>query len=214
MKKFDLIRIEEELKKRLESPYEWGRKQNDVWDRKSNFIYDIKDFETLRLKISKVSEDSDLNKNDFFNYCSNRWFNFWSAMAVEQIFTEIEGIQANINSKNRLIDFNFFGIDFDHKTSVFPNGFGQNLEFAQNHPEKLIAWLYKNQSTQQRQHFENRMFLVVYAKNGQHWKLKAEISWLKLIIEKYVATFETSQLKRLEFHPGKTTFSDIIWAIK
>jgi DNA-binding Lrp family transcriptional regulator len=34
------------------------------------------------------------------------------------------------------------------------------------------------------------------------------------IIEKYVATFETSQLKRFEFHPGKATFSDIIWAIK
>jgi len=58
------------------------------------------------------------------------------------------------------------------------------------------------------------LFLVVYAKNGQHWKLKVEISWLKLIIEKYVATFETSQLKRFEFHSGKTTFSDIIWAIK
>jgi len=214
MIKFDLIRIEEELKKRLDSPYEWGRKQNDVWDRKSNFIYEIKDFETLRLKISEVSENNDLKINDFFNYSINRWFNFWSAMAVEQIFTEIEGIQSNINSKNRLIDFNFFGIDFDHKTSVFPNGFGQNLEFAQKYPEKLIAWLYKNQSTQQRQHFDNRMFLVVYAKNGQHWKLKAEISWLKLIIEKYVATFETLQLKRFEFHPGKTTFSDIIWAIK
>ena len=214
MKKFDLNSIEEELKKRLDSPYEWGRKQNDVWDKKSNFIYEIKDYETLRLKISEVSENSDLNKNDFFNYSSNRWFNFWSAMAVEQIFTEIEGIQSNINSKNRLIDFNFFGIDFDHKTSVFPTGFGQNLEFAQKYPEKLIAWLYKNQSTQQRQHFDNRLFLVVYAKNGQHWKLKAEISWLKLIIEKYVATFETSQLIRFEFHPGKATFSDIIWAIK
>lgn len=214
MKKFELNRIEEELKKRLESPYEWGRKQNDVWDKKSNFIYEIIDYETLKLKISEVSENSDLNKSDFFNYSSNRWFNFWSAMAVEQIFTEIEGIQANINSKNRLIDFNFFGIDFDHKTSVFPNGFGQNLEFAQKYPEKLISWLYKNQSTQQRQHFDNRLFLVVYAKNGQHWKLKAEISWLKLIIEKYVATFETSQLKRFEFHPGKATFSDIIWAIK
>ncbi len=214
MEKFELNRIEEELKKRLNSPYEWGRKQNDVWDKKSNFIYEIKDYETLRLKISEASENSDLNKNDFFNYSSNRWFNFWSAMALEQIFTEIEGIQANINSKNRLIDFNFFGIDFDHKTSVFPIGFGQNLEFAQKHPEKLITWLYKNQSTQQRQHFDNRLFLVVYAKNGQHWKLKAEISWLKLIIEKYVATFETSQLKRFEFHPGKTTFSDIIWAIK
>lgn len=214
MKKFDLNSIEEELKKCLDSPYEWGRKQNDVWDKKSNFIYEIKDYETLRLKISEVSENSDLNKNDFFNYSSNRWFNFWSAMAVEQIFTEIEGIQSNLNSKNRLIDFNFFGIDFDHKTSVFPNGFGQDLEFAQKYPEKLIAWLYKNQSTQQRQHFDNRLFLVVYAKNGQHWKLKAEISWLKLIIEKYVATFETSQLIRFEFHPGKATFSDIIWAIK
>ena len=214
MKKFDLNRIENELKKRLDSPYEWGRKQNDVWDKKSNFIYEIKEFESLKSKIVEVSENCELNKNDFLNYSSNRWFNFWSAMAVEQIFTELEGIQSNINSKNRLIDFNFFGIDFDHKTSVFPNGFGQNLEFAQKHPEKLITWLYKNQSAQQRQHFDNRLFLVVYAKNGQHWKLKSEISWLKQIIEKYVVTFETSELKRFEFQTGKTTFSDIIRAIK
>lgn len=214
MKKFDLNSIEEELKKRLHSPYEWGRKQNDLWDKKSNFIYEIKEFEILKSKISEVSQNRELHKNSFMNYSSNRWFNFWSAMAVEQIFSELEGIQFKMNSKNRLIDFNFFGIDFDHKTSVFPIGFGQNLEFAQKYPEKLIAWLYENQSTQQRHHFENRLFLVVYAKNGQHWKLKAEISWLKQIIEKYVTTFETSQLKRFEFHPGKTTFSDIIWAIK
>jgi hypothetical protein len=214
MKNFDIISIEEELKKCLDNPYEWGRKQNDVWDKKSNFIYEIKDYETLKMKISEVSKNNDLNKLDFCNYSSNRWYNFWSAMAVEQIFTQIEGIQANINSKNRLIDFNFFGIDFDHKTSVFPYGFGQKLEFAQKDPEKLIDWLYKNQSVQQRQHFENRLFLIVYSKKGQHWKLKAEISWLKLIIEKYVATFENSQLKRFDFHPGKRTFSDIIWAIK
>ena len=108
MKKFDLNSIEEELKKRLDCPYEWGRKQNDIWDKKSNFIYEIKDYEILKSKISEVSENSELNKSDFFNYCSNRWFNFWSAMAVEQVFSEIEGIQSNINSKNRRIDFNFF----------------------------------------------------------------------------------------------------------
>lgn len=214
MTNFELENIETELKKRWELPYIWGRKQNDVWDKHSNFIYNIKDWDLLKLRISKVSRDENINAKDFLNYCSNRWYNFNSAMAVEEIFKGVKGIVPAQNSKNRLVDFNFFGIDFDHKTSVFPSRFNGSLQHALQHPEKLIEWLYRNQSSEQRQHYANRLFLIVYAENGEHWKLKAEIYWLKRIIEEYAANFEPSQLKPFAFSPGKTTYSDLIWAIK
>ncbi len=72
--------------------------------------------------------------------------------------------------------------------------------------------MYQNQNKQGRFHLENRLFLIVYAKNGEHWKLKAEISYLRSVIENYVANFEVSKLKKLEFQNGKTAFSDLIWA--
>lgn len=210
----ELENIETELKKRWKLPYFWGRKQNDVWDKHFNFIYEIKDWEFLKQKISQVSAEKKYNSGDFLNYCSNRWYNFNSAMAVEGIFKDINGIIPVQNSKDRLVDFKFFGIDFDHKTSVFPSQFGRNLQFAMQHPEKLIEWLYKNQSSEQRQHFSNRLFLIVFAENGEHWKLKAELIWLRKIIEEYSKDFNTSQLKRFVFTLGKTTYSDIIWAIR
>ncbi len=214
MKTPDFIKIEEELKKRWEAPYIWGRKQNDLWDRQSNFIYEIQEWELLKEKISQVGTDKNLDKKDFFNYCSNRWYNFQSAMAVEHVFAGFDGVKPSLNTRNRLLDFQLFGIDFDHKTSVYPKNFGENLQFSLKNPEKLITWLYQNQSTQQRQHFANRLFLIVYAENGQHWKLKAEISWLKEVIEAYLNSFKTDRLKKFEFQSGKSTFSDIIWAIK
>lgn len=214
MTNLDLDNIETELKKRWELPYIWGRKQNDVWDKHSNFIYEIKDWDSLKLRISQVSKVENLNASQFLNYAGNRWYNFNSAMAVENIFKGVYGVIPAHNLKNRLVDFNFFGINFDHKTSIFPSKFDGSLKYAVQHPEKLIEWLYRNQSSQQRQHFSNRLFLIVYAENGAHWKLKAEILWLKGIIEKYSANFETTQLKPFVFSQGKTTYSDIIWAIK
>ncbi|MGB8705437.1 MAG: hypothetical protein WCD31_10445, partial [Gillisia sp.] len=155
-----------------------------------------------------------LNREKFLNYSINRWYNFVSSQAVESIFTSIEGVTGAENSKDKIKDFNLKGIDFDHKTSVFPKAFGHTLEYALKNPKELIEWLYQHQSSQQRQHFANRLFVIVYSKTGEHWKLKSDILWLKQLITKYVATFEVSQLQKLLFSSEKATYSDIIWAIK
>ena len=210
----NLPAIENELKKRCKHEYRWFRKQNNSWDNLSSFIYKTSNWDKLNEQIALIIASENLDEKEFFQYCSNRWYNFWSAMVVEHIFAEINGVIPHKNPKNRKIDFNCFGKDFDLKTSVFPRGFNHSLEFSKNNPKELISWLYRNQSKQSRFHLENRLFLIVFAGNGQHWKLKAEISFLKQVVEKYVATFETSQLKEFKFQQGKTTFSDIIWAEK
>ncbi|MGB8703494.1 MAG: hypothetical protein WCD31_00555, partial [Gillisia sp.] len=119
----DLLQIEKELKKRCVFPYEWGRQQNDFWDRESNFIYKITSWEALLLKIDVVAKTTNLNREKFLNYSINRWYNFVSSQAVESIFTSIEGVTGAENSKDKNKDFNLKGIDFDHKTSVFPKAF-------------------------------------------------------------------------------------------
>lgn len=214
MSALNLQNIENELKKRHQYSYKWFRKQNDEWDRYTQFIYQISNWEALIRKIAIVAEAQELDKQQIFQYAANRWYNFWSAQAVEQIFTEIEGIEPAAETKDSEKDFYIFGIPFDHKTSVFPKQFEKSFQYAQSHKSELIEWLYKNQSTQKRHHLKNRLFIVVYAENGEHWKLKAEILVLKKAIEKYITSFKQEPLHSFTFADGQKTLSDIIWVSK
>lgn len=214
MSLLNLQNIEKELKRRHQHPYKWFRKQNDAWDNYTNFIYRTSSWDTLVQKIAIVAEAQELDKQQFFQYAANRWYNFWSAQAVEQIFAEMEGIEPAEEARDSEKDFYLLGIPFDHKTSVFPKQFEKSFEYAQSHKGELIEWLYKNQSTQKRHHFKNRLFIVVFERTGEHWKLKAELTLLKKAIEKYVAAFKPAQLHSFTFADGQTTLSDIIWVSK
>lgn len=210
----DLKNIETELIKRHKYPYKWFRKQNDEWDRYSRFIYDIPDWESLLKEIKAVAENNNLDKEQIFQYAINRWYNFWSAKAVERIFSEIDGVERVREVKDSEKDFYLFGIPFDHKTSAFPKQFDKSFQYAQNHKIELIKWLCQNQSTQKRYHLKNRLFIVVYSENGEHWKLKAEISLLKTAIQNYVAGYSREHLQSFTFVENQVTFSDIIWVSK
>lgn len=211
MKNLDLVNIEKELKKRHPFPYLWFRKQNDNWDGWTNFIYQIQDWDALNERIASVVKNQKVDRQQLFQYAANRWYNFWSAQAIEKIFTQIQGIEAVHNIRDREKDFYLHEIPFDHKTSVFPRGFDHNFEFAQSNERLLIEWLYKNQSTQKRYHLKNRLFIVVYDRKGEHWKLKAEISLIQQEIYKYVSSFRTEELQVFKFSENSQTFSDIIW---
>lgn len=206
--------IEKELKKRLEFEYSWGRKQVDTYDKETNFIYKISSFDLLLLEI-ETKFNSDSEYNDLKNYALNRWFNFWSAKAVESIFCEHENVNPHPNSHHKFTDFFINEIPFDHKTTIFPKGFKKSVPYAIAHKNELIEWLYKNQSQQQRKHYKNRLFIVLvnYENESEHWKLKAEISWLKKIISTYLLKFETSKLHSFYFE-NEIVKADIIWAIK
>ena len=53
MANLDLTQVEKELKKRLDYPYKWGRKQNNFFDKQTNFIYKTFPFENLLGEIEK-----------------------------------------------------------------------------------------------------------------------------------------------------------------
>jgi len=211
--KHSLSEIETELKKRLTYPYKWGQKQNDNFDRQTNFIYHTFLLDDLLKEVErrfKSEKDYDL----YFNYSLNRWYNFWSAYAVENIFCSLPNVKPALDSKDRLVDFTIQGAAFDHKTSIFPKNFPYKIEDAIKKTDELIKWFYQHQSQQQRKHLKNRLFLVLYAKNGEHWKLKSEINWLKDRIEKYMLGFNPNFLLKFNLEKGKPTLADVIWAIK
>jgi hypothetical protein len=208
-----LVEIELELKKRLAYPYKWGQKQNDNFDKQTNFIYHTFSFKELLSEIDKRFK-SNSNYSSFFNYTINRWFNFWSAQAVENIFCSLPNVKPALDSKDRLVDFTIDGVSFDHKTSNFPKNFPYKIDEAFKKTDELIKWLYKHQSQQQRKHLRNRLFIVLYNGSGEHWKLKSEIIWLKERIEKYMMGFNPDYLLKFNFEQNKETLSDVIWAIR
>lgn len=212
MSSLNLNERENELKKRLRYDYVWGRKQNNLLDKQTNFIYDVFKFDELLKEITRHSKKND---KDFFNYALNRWYNFWSADAVEKIFCSFNKIKPALKRKDRMVDFEIEGIKFDHKTSVFPERYQHNLDYAVKNKKTLIEWLYKNQSQQQRKHLKNRLFIVLYdCRLGQHWKLKSELFWLREIISDYMSKFNACNLIRLNLIKEETTLSDIIWGIR
>jgi len=210
----NLIAIETELKKRLKYPYQWKRKQNNSFDQSTNFIYTIHNFEEVLNEI-KYRHSHKKDYDDYFQYALNRWYNFWSAKAIEQVFCSLPETQAAHNKYDKQKDFYIQNIPFDHKTSVFPKGFRNTIEYAQKHPKELIQWLYNNQSQQGRKHFKNRLFLLLYDRQNQkHWKLKSEIHWLQKIIQKDMSKFDAKNLISIYFSDDCVTKSTIIFAVK
>lgn len=200
-----LSQLEAELKKLLQMPL-WGKKQTDDWDKLSNFVYQLPGYESLLEQLQQLNKGK-----DFDHYVLHRWYNTLSARAVEQIFCSCEGVLPNLNQYDKLVDFTIKGIAFDLKTAVFPQGYPNSLEYAQQQPKHLIEWLYRHQSQEQRFHRGNRLFLLLWANDGEHWKLRAEISKIKNVIHQYVQKFEEKNLKEIHFDTGEKALSDILW---
>jgi len=209
--------LEKELKKRLIYPYHWDRIQNDYWDKSTSFIYKtfyLKDLIT-QIKVDFSQLLSDNSYDAYFNYAINRWYNFWSAKAVEQLFTTMPNVKAAADQYNKTVDFYIEGIPFDHKTTIFPKAFKNDFNSVLKHPEILTYWLYKNQSHQGRQHYKNRLFVVLYQKDGQHWQLKAELNLIKNHVEKYLKNFKADNLISHSFKTEKKpTLTDVIFVTK
>ncbi len=206
--------LEKELKNRINYPYSWGKKQTDILDQQTKFIYKATSFKKLLAHIKTACANYS-NCNELKNYALNRWFNFWSAKAVESLFCEHKIVQTHPNKYDKYVDFYINNIPFDHKTTVFPKNYHHSVPYAIEHKKELIEWLYKNQSKQQRQHFKNRIFIVLVNNfnNSEHWKLKSEIIWLNQIISAYLCNFSSSKLHRFSFK-NEEILADVIWAIK
>lgn len=210
----DLQHIESNLKKRLRVPYKWYQKQNNLWDNETRFIYKMSTWEALLLKIDQTQQFNNFDKTPYFNYAINRWYNYWSAQAVEAIFTSFPGFAPNPKPLEGQYDFKWLGIPIDHKTSVFPKGYGESYAFAKANKTHLIYWLYKQQSTGQRYHLNNRLFIVMYDQNGEHWKLKSEIELLRTTIEPYAKNNTPARMEKLSLMEDKITLADIIWVTR
>lgn len=204
---------EKELKKRFIYPYSWGRKQNNKDDSKTNYIYSIFNLDKLIERTEKKFKN-DPNKEYYINYAINRWYNFLSAKATQEMFCSNPIVKPSENPKSRTIDFYINDIQFDLKGTNFPKNFPYSLQNAIHNKKKLINWLYDNQSREKRFHQKNRLFLVFYSSDGEHWKAKAELGLIQKNIEEYLKNFDKSKLIEINISENETILSDIIFIIK
>jgi hypothetical protein len=208
-----LVDIEAELKKRTRYKQIWNRKQTNAYDHLTKFIYATKSFDDVLAEVkTRFANHPDIK--DIGNYAVNRWFNFWSAQALETMFAEHPRVKAH-TAKDRLCDFFIDGVPFDLKTTVFPQRATFDVKYAKQHPEKLALWFYEHQSAEQRQHYANRLFLVLHKESNPaiSWTLKAELTWLQSLIKNYLDNFDAAKLMELQYkdHRFKT---DIIRGIQ
>lgn len=204
---------ERELKKRFEHPHDWAQRQLNEWDAITGFVYHIFSFEAL-VKEMETRFGLASNYKELLGYAMNRWYNFWAAKAVEQIFCSHPAVTAASDTSDRLREFRIGNLTFDHKTSTYPRGFNHDLDYGQKHPRELIEWFYTHQSQQRKKRFENRIFIVLYASDGQHWKLKAELSWLEGIITEYLDKASEERFLRFKFEGARETAADVLWAVR
>lgn len=210
MNAHERLAVGAELRKRLAYPYLWPGVQTDVMDRQTRFIYHTPCFDEVLLTLTTYAGRPDFL--DVFNYALNRWYNFWSSQVVESIFCALPGV-VPAPKYDRHVDFSIHGIPFDHKTTVFPKGYGGDLDSALQAPHSLVHWLYTNQSQQQRCHWHNRLFLVLHADDGEHWRLKADTGLLATAIEEYMDDFSPADLIPCEMGSNQA-MAGLIWVVQ
>ena len=210
----EIVELENELKKRWAYHYSWGRKQNDNLDHQTRFVYSIRSREKCVSKIKEyVDRENIEDKKWIFNYAANRRYNFRSAQWIENLFKLHPNVVGEQDEYHQFIDFYINWIPFDHKTSKYPKEYNKPIEFAKQNKWDLIDWLYKNQSKQQRFHMKNRLFIIVHSLNWEDWKLKAELTFIKGIVDEYLANFNKDKLYSFTYE-NEEVLSDIIWIEK
>ena len=162
--------IIEDLKRAIQLMDDNWIKQNNILDYKTKFIYDIKDYDSL-IKVSHLL----LSKDDDINYAIHRWVNLQISNACEELFCKY-GAKKVENKKDKEKDIYINDIPFDVKVTNYPSTAYENFNLDSEYGKAdLATWLYNNQSSEGRQHFKNRIFVVCCGKNNEE-------KWTNLVL--------------------------------
>ena len=134
----------------------WKIKQNDKLDFKTNFIYSIQNFaELMQYFATNVNFTPDEKM-----YAEHRWRNLkrhdaWLALVIEFWPDSRLAKDPRDKSKDFSIRISDSWIDFDLKVTRYPQSIEGDLD-----DESIARWMYVNQSSQNRFHLKNRVFVI------------------------------------------------------
>ena len=208
----NLDHLEIQLKKRLASEYKWSFKQADIWDTHTAFVCSIFDFEDV---VARIYDEFHTHARfvELRNYALSRWYDYYSAMAVEHIFHTHPKVRKVKEANDREKHFYINGIAFDHKIITSPSEFPQGIDKAMADPQEFLKWLSKDASNQQHSKAKHRLFLVLHQNDGEHWRLKAELSWIKTRVDLYLDSYKEINLTTIK-DGGRVLKTDVIFGIR
>lgn len=163
----------------------WPRQTNRL-DNATRFIYRINAYSEL-IKCAEMGRLSKESKQ----YALHRWYNNKTSKVCERIFVEYGARKATIEEDLHHTDIFINGIPFDVKLSVFPqNSTVRKMHLdlkRRNDRNRLIEWFYSNQSSEQRNCFNNRIFVVCKGINSaENSKLKQSFDQMDVKIKAYM----------------------------
>ncbi len=205
--KMDLIGLEKELQKRWVLPYNFNFKFDFNLEAKINFVYTVSDFDEVLRQIGPLPES-------LKQYAVNRWYNYWSNKGLNQIFSEHPDCEPVYNQYEEVEAVTIQNTLFRIKLHVFPNQFANTLRYALRHKEELIYWLYRKIKRHSIQEIPNQIFVILYQRDGEHWKLKAELSKLKEIVDNYLNEFDIHRTVRVHIIDNTVNYADTLWFIQ
>ncbi len=202
----NLNQLEKELRKRLSRPEIWHYKYLPQFEEQIEFVYQIPKFSEVESKLHTLPRE-------VRQYGLNRWYNYWSLQAIYQIFAEHPKVKrpARESEKGDLLTIQY--TDFLIKPLVFPAAFSRTLRYAIGHKEELLYWLYRKFIYRPQRSGQNAIFLIFYHRNGEHWKLKAQLSNIRNTIHSYLNSFDLYRLHRIHFPDNRFFYSDVLWFI-
>ena len=163
----------------------WPRQNNEL-DNATRFIYGIRTFDEL-IQSEEMSHLSDENKQ----YALHRWYNSKTSTVCERIFVEHGAVSASREENLHHTDVFINGMPFDVKLSVFPHNTtvrNMNLDLKRRADKnRLIQWFYGNQSSEQRNCFNNRLFVVCVGNDStENSRLKQSFDQMDAKIQAYM----------------------------
>ena len=94
------------------------------------------------------------------------------------------------NRKDKNKDIYIDGIEYDVKLTTYP--FTSEIKYdldTEDGIEGLIRWFYNNQSSEGRQHYKNRIFVVCGGNTKEEqMNNKIRFLWLEETIKKWITT--------------------------
>ncbi len=166
----------------------WGRPQGDEWDGASGFIYTVRELDELRRQTRQAAVEAGLPLREFASYVLRRWYNFHTHQVALGVILDHPRTCPDPDPFSRTVDFYLDGEGFDLKLTGFPRQYPHDLAYARAHPEDLARWLYLHQSTQQRFHTANRLFVVFHdaLEPARTWELRRDFPRLEREIRAFL----------------------------
>ena len=176
-------------------------KQNDNKDNDTGFIYTAKTIDEVRAKCNETGVD--------INYALHRWFNTQTSLTCEELFIKYGAVDEE-NTKDKLTDFYINGEQFDLKLTAYPTelkdaGIDPHTRAGKN---RLIEWLYENQSSEGREGYGNRIFIVC---NAHTTKEKYYLKTRFDVIEKKIKAY-MSYIKNHPFNTVNLIKNDVLYS--